>query len=216
MIRKSFAKLLQTIPELTEVVVTDPGFVISGHSKPFATIGWVNQTGANWKLGDDYRQNDVTVSIGLYCRSLDEQMTLKNKLQMVLENSTGILENMGSPVSGLELYGLNDVLSTSDNLNYTANQEFDVTFVPNVYKNGVLENPLNYTVDYANGVITYLAPNLPTDTIRADFKCGIIEYNILGIVDAPLKGVEDKTHFYNTFFTVMSFIYVKRKNQRYY
>lgn len=44
---------------------------------------------------------------------------------------------------------------------------FDQTF--NVYKNGTLQAPNTYTVDYTNGIVTFSTAKVITDVITADF-----------------------------------------------
>ncbi len=64
-----------------------------------------------------------------------------------------------------------------------------------------------YTVDLANGKVTFAAAQAQTDEIRASYKMGVIDFNILGsdrghdvdVAENPAKylGILDlETHFY--------------------
>ena len=213
MIRKSLAKFIKAnVSELTDVIIPDQEFVISDYPKPFVTVSLVNQVNRNWILGDDKRQVDVALQVSLFCQSLDEQIRLKAKLINKLENSTATLQGMTPNVYvGIPLMGLYEQLSSTDLYNYYATNPFDVTVVPKVYKNGTLANPLDYAVNYSMGRIVFTVAQSSTDVIRCDYLAGIFEFNINSVVDAPVIDVANKTHLFNSYLTLTSFLYVKEK-----
>ena len=225
MIRKCLIKYIKAnIAELNSVLEGSNDLILSKMMKPFATVSYVTASQSLWVLGDERRQNDIKLQLSLYSQTLDDQLNIRNKTIRILEN----IYTDGQP--GIPLMGLFDKLTTTDYLTYSSFQsDFYTTMppadLPVVYRNGVIESPLNYTVDYVNGAITFLSACSPTDDIRADYYIGyqktlggvgkaFIDFSIASIVDTPITYVANLTHKFNTFITLDTFLYERRKGMK--
>jgi hypothetical protein len=211
MLRKSFVKFIQTnITELTKVIIPDAEFIISGTQKPFATVSQISHNSLNTMLGDQGREQIVSFQIGLYCNTLDEQIILKEKLQRTLEKATVQLTTFTNAMDGaIPLLGLFEKLRTANNKDYYTDQPMDS--VQSVYKNNTLVYSGSYSINLSGGQINFLNSNLASDIIRADYTAGFLQFSINKINDAPLTGVDNVTHKFNSFFTLLSNVYIKDK-----
>ena len=215
-IEKSILKYLKAnITDVTTVKVPEIDYIISNEVKPFITVSLVNQKSLDTIITDQYRKQNVMISIGLYCNSLEEQIYLKEKLQRTIETATAQLADMTAPTSAIPLYGLSTPLVSTDLINYLSYQPFQTNFVPVIYLNTPIPasiiNPLLYTVDYTNGIITFLIPRALTDKILADYLAGFIEVSITDIFDTKITGIENTIHKYNTMITLSTNVYIKQK-----
>ncbi len=218
MIRKSLNKYIKTnVPELGAVIDSTPDLILSKVMKPFATISYVSEVQELWDLHDDHRKDNIKLQLSLYADTFDNQLILKNKIMRVIESATTDL-NLGSTAMlepGIPLLGLFDKLTTTNYKTYSASQTLWATgYVPVVYKNGTVISPLGYTVDYTNGTITFPSAQATTDDIRADYMVGYVDFTIASIIDLPITDIANFTHKFNTFFTLDTFYYIRRKGQK--
>ncbi|MCM8774471.1 MAG: hypothetical protein NC820_07050 [Candidatus Omnitrophica bacterium] len=211
MIRKAFVEYLKdNVPELKSVKVSSPDLVLSKEEKPFITVSFLSDRQTLWEISDTKRQQNLYLQINLFTKSFDEQMILKNKVLRVLENA----ETNGE--TGIPLMGYFDKLETIDYIVYTSFQDgWSYDFIPKVYRNGVLVNETEYTVNYDEGYIRFNEIQGPTADIRADYKVGVVDFNISSINDVPITDVDNITHKFSTFFTIEMFLYIKRKGRKF-
>jgi len=221
MIRKALNKYLRdNVAELTTVLDSHYDLNLSSITKPFATISYLNGRQDLWVIGDSARVDIVRMQLSIFSDSLDTQTKLRNKITRVIETAF----TDGEP--GIPLIAYNADFTTTDYKTYTSGQtDWYTGSSPVVYKNGNVVSPTLYSVNTSGGIVTFGSANQPSDIIRADYgvqyldnsgnaKEMYLDFLITGISDVPITDIANVTHKFNTFFTLDTYMYVRRIGQK--
>lgn len=146
--------------------------------------------GKNWELvypnPDKYRiltkvTREVLMSTNYYAFTTSHGLLVSEQLLTVYRNGVVVnpAEYMVDVINGVVLFGdiqkeklpvTGETMTTSDYITYQMTNSDLVSGSVVIYRNDVIVDSVEYTVDHANGRVTFRAEQNPLATIKADYQ----------------------------------------------
>ena len=165
-------------------------------------------------IGDDDREVSLDIQVGVFATTFEEREAIMNKMRGQFESNTELdtYGDSSNKVKGIDLLGVRVLMVDSgDHKAYTSGQiEWFSGVAPTVYKNDAVITT-GFAINYLLGTVTFTDANLSTDVIRATFKAGLVDFDIIGEENDPV-GVEKRPVF-AAFMSLRTFNYMKRTGQ---
>lgn len=174
-------------------------------------------------IGNAERKENPQLQVTFFATSFHQMRDLEIRFRRLIESATAT--DVGGLIHpGIDFKAFADLLrNAGDNLNYFADQpNWFASPTPIIYKNEDANGePLvvaaGYTVDSTLGKITFSSANASSDKIRASYKIGVIDFNIVGVAHfqaAQDAGLANNPQRYAVAFDLETHFYIKKTANR--
>lgn len=200
--------------------------VLSQLKAPFALVAGLPDGPQDlWTIGNTKRMEDMSLQVEFAMTSPEDRRQAEIRFRRLIESATAT-DVGGVTHPGINFLAYADLLiDTGDHLTYRSNQpNWFSSPTPIIYKNeGSNGEPTvvasGYTVNSTNGTVTFTgSPNAASDKIRATYKVGLIDFDIVGVdrfesaSDTDLANLPKR---YSVVFTLKTHFYIKTLLNRY-
>lgn len=212
---------------LLNAFVKGPDFALGEQRVPYCVISPLTEPAQElWVLGDAQRKENPVFQVAFYCASDEQRRTFKTRFRRIIESAKANDSTSGTHlVPGIDFIARADLLTdVGDQKNYLSNQPaWFSTPTPVVYLNEDANGePIivatGYSVDSTNGKVVFTSANAAADRVRATYKFGVIDFNIVGVDDFETAQEADIANLpmrYAVAFTLEVFYYIKTNANRY-
>lgn len=231
MIEASLAAFINSQDEFSA-----PGLALKAYSKtpdvalgeipaPFCLVSPMTEGAQElWVVGDTQRKENPITHVCFYAVNDEQRRQYETRFRRLIEsakaNDDGDLLH-----PGIDFTAFADLLRDSgDHQTYFSDQpNWSVTPTPVVYKNEDSNGePVvvssGFTVDTALGKVVFSSANLSTDLIRATYKFGVIDFNIIAVdkfETSQTVDVANNPQRYAVVFALECHYYIKSTVNRY-
>lgn len=245
-IAASLAAFINTRPEFAAANIAlkafakTPDTVLGEIPVPFALVSPLTERSQElWEIGDAHRKENPIFQVAFYAKSYWQVRHYETIFRRLIESAKAT--DLGGIIHpGIDYLMFADFLRDSgDHATYFSDQPgWFASPAPVVYLDEdsndepIMEDPNgygssgfgsggyggNFSVDLAAGSITFTVPNDPTDTVRASYKCGVIDFNIVGVAKfetAQESDVANNPQRFVVAFTLEPHFYIKANANRY-
>jgi len=218
-VERSIAKFIRD--NITEfegrVFVGQIEFEFRKKSIPFCLVsvlpGYFEET---HHIGDEDRIVNSEYQIDVYTENYDDMVRLANDIKKkIMNNWEDDVWNIEGDKQGkgINLFSFLQKLSTTDRYIYDSGQiEWFLTPAPIIYRNGVVVDSSEYTIDFENGKIHFVEQQEEGSDIRATYKCGVVDFDDVSLVYIPPETAQERKIF-AAYLTIRPVIYHKRIGQ---
>jgi hypothetical protein len=204
------------------VFVRTPDFVESQATVPYCVIDrMVEGPQELWAIGDAQRKENQQFQVAFKMIDYPTMRDIEARFRRLIESATA-LDVGGISHPGIDfLVSADQMRNSGDNLTYHSDQPgWFATPTPVIYKNRDSNGepivvPSGYTVNSAAGTVTFGSANAPTDEVRATYKAGVIDFNIVGVARDAASDVDNNPQRYAVYFNLETFFYIKTNANRY-
>lgn len=202
-----------------------PSLVLGELPAPFALVSPLTERPQElWVIGDAQRKENPIFQVSFYATSEWQAAYYKAEFRRLIE-AAHATDDRGVSIPGINYLAYADFLiDGGDHKAYSSNQpSWFSSPTPIVYKN-VDSNgePVvvasGFTIDSTLGKVNFASANLATDIIRATYKSGVIDFDIVGVADFETSQEADMANNPQRFvvtFTLEAFYYIKYTSNRY-
>jgi hypothetical protein len=212
---------------LTAAFVRTPDTALGELVTPFCLVSSLTEPAQElWEIGDAHRKQNPIFQVSFHAASAEQRRLFKYRFRRIMESAKANDSLVGSHlVPGIDYLAFADMLRDSgDHKTYNSDQPgWFSTPTPTVYKNEDANGepivvPSGYTIDATNGKITFASANAAADRIRATYKFGVIDFNIVGVAGFETEQLTDIANVpqrYVACFTLEAYYYIKLNANRY-
>lgn len=199
-----------------------PDTVVGELKAPVCLIDYLHEGPQDlWVIGDAQRKENPILSVVFYGTDYAQARDMAARFRRAIE----VVEAMdvGDVLHpGIDFLACADRLTPDDDLkvfrSYQANW-FTSPF-PAIYKNTDANGePVviteGFSIDYVNGIVTFTDAQLSTDVIRATYKAGVIDFNIMGVDRQPEADMANNPQKHLAAFDLETHFYIKNTANRY-
>ncbi len=177
-----------------------------------------------WVIGDAQRKENPLIQASFYGVNDEQRRQYETRFRRLIESAKATdLNSVSHP--GIDFTAFADLLRDSGDhkLYYSDQPGWFASPTPVVYKNAdsngePVVSASGRTIDLTAGTVSYASANLAADLIRATYKIGVIDFNIVDVAKFQTDQEADVANNparYVVVFTLETHFYIKTNTNRY-
>lgn len=224
MIRASLARFinageLNTSLGINAYVMT-PDLVLSEVQIPRALVTILTESEQEqWVIGDASRKENPVIQVTFSLKRAQDVRDVRARFKRLIESAT--TSDVGASIThpGIDFVPTADLLRDSgDHKTYYSDQPgWFASPTPAIYIEDANGNPVivatGYTINSSAGSVTF-TNSQGASLVRATYKCGVIDFKVLGVAETQIVDQENNPSKYNVVFTLGVWFYIKSVGNR--